>query len=446
MSVPRSGREGIDSPFSASGWVDAALHAALARAVPAILEPARPFRPRCLLLSGSAALGEAVGWEAGDPAERVVLSDLDLGLVTADRVPERARVRILDAARAAGASMSSAGVTEDVAGGRRTEGSARGSTPPQGSSASPKVEVTLGFYESAWWTRQTPTPGTIDARSRGIVVWGDTAFPARLAGPAVERVPVWEAVRLVGNRALELLASPGSQAGPDLRPHGWYALAKAMSSLWTARLIVEGEYRTGWGPRRALLERGACGTGAADAIVRGTLAWVPFLDRPCERNLPARQAWLPGYHEALGAWLASLPSDLRGEGDRIEGAFLLEPVSLRERWRAWRAEGRGDRGCASVPGGPGRPALPARLVWAPGTPGGRRMAAAVLYWRHLPERPEPAWGESPMDGSEGSAWDEQVCRLLGRPVPQGSGCRARLMAALGLEAASAAGGQEGTNG
>jgi hypothetical protein len=447
MSVPGAERDGGDGTFSAAGWVDAALHTALARALPAILEPARPFRPRCLLLSGSAALGEAVGWEADDPAGRLVLSDLDLGLVTADRVPEGERVRIVAAARAAGAATASVGVLGDVAGARGIERPAGGSTPSGDTAVYPDVEVTLGFYESAWWTRQTLTPGTADARSRGIVVWGDPTFPARLPDPAAGRVPPWEAVRLVGNRALELLAASGPQSVAALRPRGWYALAKAVTSLWTARLIADGWYRIGRRVRRVLLEEEAGGpnAGAADAVVRGALAWAPFLDRPCERTLPARPAWLPAYHEALETWLASLPPDLRGPGEPIDGAFLGEPVSLRERWRAWRAEGRPARGRTRLPGGFGTYALPARLAWAPGTPGGRRMAAAVLYWRDLPERPEPSWGESPLAALDARAWEEHVHHLLGRSVPAGSGCRSRLMTALGLDAAPATGARGGMN-
>jgi hypothetical protein len=449
MSVPGGERDGGDGGFSASGWVDAALHAALARALPAILEPARPFRPRGLVLSGSAALGEAVGWEADDPAERLVLSDLDLGLVTADRVPEGERIRIVAAAGAAGTATASAGVPGAIAGAREAEKPAGVPTPAPGAAVFPKVEVTLGFYETSWWSRQTPTPGGVDARSRGIVVWGDITLPARLLGPVAGRVPPWEAVRLVGNRALELLAAPDPHSRPAPGPRGWYALAKAVTSLWTARLIGEGRYRVGWSGRRILLEEEAQRTnaGAADAVVRGVLAWAPFLDRPCARTLPMRAAWLPAYRDALETWLASLPPDLRGPGEPVESAFLAEPVSLRERWRAWRAEGRRAGGRARWPGGSGGyDALPVRLAWAPGTPGGRRMAAAVLYWRDLPERPELSWGESPLSAFDAPAWEERIRRLLGRPVPAGPGCRSRLMAALGLEAATAMDVQGGRHG
>jgi hypothetical protein len=448
MSVSGAERDGGDGSFSAAGWVDAALRAALARSLPAILEPARPFRPRCLLLSGSAALGEAVGWGAENPAGRLVLSDLDLGLVTADRVPEEDRVRIVAAARAAGMAVASAGLQENLARVRGAEGPAGGSRPPGDPAVFPDVEVTLGFYESAWWTRQTLTPGMTDARSRGIVVWGDTTLPARLAGPVAGRIHPWEAVRLVGNRALELLAAPGPESAPALRPRGWYALAKAVTGLWTARLIVEGRYRIGWNVRRALLEEAVRGPSArgADAVVRGALAWAPFLDRPCEQTVPTGPAWLPAYHDALETWLASLPPDLRGSGEAIEGAFLAEPVSLRERWRAWRAEASPIRGLARSTGGSGKCALPVRLARARGTPGGRRMAAAVLYWRELPERPEPAWGESPLAAFEAPAWEGHIRRLLGRSAPAGPGCRSRLMATLGLGLPSATGLQEGIKG
>ena len=448
MSPSWTERAEGDGTFSAAGWVDAALHAALARALPAILRPAQPFRPRCLLLSGSAALGEAVGWETDDPAGRLVLSDLDLGLVTVDRVPEGERIRIVDAARAAGTAVSSGGVLGNVAGVRGIERPAGDSTPPGHAVVSPDVEVTLGFYESAWWTRQTPTPGTVDARSRGIVVWGDWTLPARLPGPVAGRVPSWEAVRLVGNRAMELLAAPGPLSVPALQPRGWYALAKAVTSLWTARLIVDERYQIGRHARRVLLEEEARGpdAGAADAVVRVALTWAPFLDHPCERTLPMRPAWWPGYSAALETWLASLPSALRGTGEPVDGAFLAEPVSLRERWRAWRTEIWPAWGSARSPGGSEMHAMPARLAWAPGTPGGRRMAAAVLYWRDLPERPEPFWGESQAAAFDAAAWEQHIQRLLGRSVPAGPGCRSRLIAALGLEAASATGVRGGRNG
>jgi hypothetical protein len=225
-------------------------------------------------------------------------------------------------------------------------------------------------------------------------------------------------------------------------------LAKAVTALWTARLIVEGRYRIGWSARRALLEEAARGpsAGAADAVVRGAVAWAPFLDRPCHRTLPTGPAWLPAYHDALETWLASLPPDPRGSDEAIEGAFLAEPTSLRERWRAWRAEGRPTRGLARSPDGSGKQALPLRLTWARGTPGGRRMAAAVLYWRELPERPEPAWGESSLAAFDAPVWEERIQHLLGQSVPAGPGCRSRLVATLGLGVRSATGLQEGIKG
>ncbi len=448
MSVPGKERDGGEGTFSASGWVDAALRTTLARALPAILEPARPFRPRGLLLSGSAALGEAVGWEADDPAGRLVLSDLDLGLVTADLVPEAERIRIVAGARTAGTVTGQTGPPGDVAG---LQGAGRWSgdeTSPADAAASPRVEVTLGFYESAWWTRQAPTPGMADARARGIVVWGDARLLERLPGPVAARVPSWEAVRLVGNRALELLAAPGPQSVPTLRPRGWHALAKAVTGLWTARLIIEGRYRTGWAARRVLLDQatGRGNAGVADAVVRGALAWAPFLDCPREETLPPRSAWLAAYQDGLAAWLESLPPDLRAPGEPVEGTLLGGPLPMRERWRAWRAEESRAREIARLPGGCGLHALPARLAWAPGTPGGRRMAAAVLYWRDLPERPEPSWGESPLAAFDAPAWEERIHRLLGRSVPAGPGSRSRLTAALGLEAAPATGVQGGKHG
>lgn len=222
-------------------------------------------------------------------------------------------------------------------------------------------------------------------------------------------------------------------------------MAKAVTGLWTARLVIEGRYRTGWAERRALLDQQVRlgGVGNADAVVRGASAWAPFLDRPGPELLPARAAWLPAYQEALAAWFAWLPPDVRAAGQQVERLFLGEPLTLRARWRAWRAEQR------RVPGGAGMAerirahALPARFRWRSGTPEGRRMAAAILYWHDLPERPEPLWGEASFAYSAGPAWEARIHGLVGRSVPPGPGCRSRLMAVLGMEAAPATGAQEG---
>jgi hypothetical protein len=436
MTVPDQRCDCGRDAFSASGWVDASMRGALGRAVPAILEGARPFRPRCLLLSGSAALGEAVGWEAGDPGDRLVLSDLDLGLVTADRVPGTVRLHIQRAARAAG-------VPE-----RRTTGENGGEHAAARTDSPPPVEVTVGFYESAWWSRQAPTPGMADARARGIVVWGDATLPGRLVVPLPARIHRWEGVRLVGNRALELLSAPGPLSGPALRPRGWYALAKAAAGLATAQLISQGRYSTGWAARRALLEADleSGNPAGGDVPARLALAWAPFLERPCPATLPAGRAWLSAFREALIAWLGSLSPDRCPPEAALEAAFLGEPASMRERLGAWRAEARRAPGEGRAPAAAGRMGLPAWIPRGAGTPGGRRMAVAVLYWRELPERPEPCWGEIHGNPPDAAAWEETVRRLLGRSVPAGPGCRSRLVETLGLEAASLPGAGEGQDG
>ncbi len=450
MSVPVTARDRVDVPLSASDWVDRTLRATLVRAIPGILESARVYRPRGLLLTGSAALGEAVGWEAEDPTERFVLSDLDLGLVTADRIPRMDRVRIAATARAA-ASGPRTGSPEALA--RTRAPWLRAGDPIESGplTQTPAVEVTLGFYESAWWTRQVQTPGVADARARGRVLWGDDTLPGRMPGSTLSRIPLWEAIRLTGNRALELLAAPGPQSDRWLRPRAWYALAKAVAGLWTARLIFEGRYAVGWGARRELLQRRSRDRGGppADPVVRETLAWTGFLDRPGEQTLPRRSNMLAGYREALAASLASLPPEFRGPGERSEAAYLREPASLREKWRAWRAEDPrawGGAARSGASGGPGGHLLSARRVWSPGTPQGRRMAAAVLYWTDLPEQPEPEWGESPRAAGGVPEWEERILRLLGWTVPAGPGCRSRLQSALGLKTAPETGVWGGSNG
>jgi len=58
------------------------------------------------------------------------------------------------------------------------------------------------------------------------------------------------------------------------------------------------------------------------------------------------------------------------------------------------------------------------------------MAAAVLYWHDLPERPEPSWEMPRLPPSMPRCGTNGFRRLLGRSVSAGPGCRSRLMAAL----------------
>lgn len=363
-------------PFSEEPWVDRLCQDALARVAPWLESRLTEHRLRGIFLGGSAALGEAVGWDQGD--RRFVLSDLDLGIVTDLPVPQAER----------------AALQEHV----------RSLPDPNG------PEPTLGFYESRFLTSQAPTLGLVDFRSEGRVLVGEPDLLLGFASPVPHEIPSWEALRLLGNRALELLRAPDPRAGGRAPARAWFAAAKLGTAPWTARLVSEGRYRIGWKARAALLEE-----GADDDVTQTAQLWRPLLERPSPSTLPSAQivlsslrAGLVGFFREQGYW-PDAPETKSGIGR----AYLGEAVTLRERIRAWR---RVDRGWAAR----------SRLR---GTPEGRRLAASVLYWLSAMESPDPYWGE--WGGSpEVARWDRESAGLLGRPVPSGPGGRARLLDAL----------------
>lgn len=390
-------------PFSQEPWVDRLCADALDHVTPLLESRLAPYRLKGIVLGGSASLGEAVGWD--DPHDRFVLSDLDLGIVTDLPVPASERVSLAEEARAA--------------------------VDPAG------PEPTLGFYETRFLGSQAPTLGLVDLRGRGRVLVGEADLLRRFAGPDPGQIPAWEALRLLGNRALELLRAPVPDEETRDRARAWFAAAKLATAPWTARLVSQGRYRIGWRERAALLHdtepggphRGGrvLGTGGAtvgpsvevrrdeDAVVVTARLWAPFLEQPRPDSAPPRGAVLPslraglvGFFREAGYW-----PDAPGVGCRVAAAYLAEPVSLRERLRAWRRAGAG---------------------WAArsrmrGTPEGRRLGASVLYWLCAMESPEPYWGDWAGE-VETARWDRESAGLLARPVPGGPGGRQRLLAEL----------------
>lgn len=328
--------------------------------MPALTAELAPWRPRCIFLGGSAALGEAVGWEAADETQRCLLSDLDLGVVTFDHVPAPAREA---AARQAG--------------------------------------LAAGYYVVADQPRQTPTPGLVEIGHRARLAWGDAAVLDRFVAPEEHRIPEWEAWRLVGNRCLELRTTWHDREGEGPSPRAWYAVAKLAEALFAARLIRQGGWRIGRARRLALLDdagapgeppgRGA-GVGPVraevDPVIHAARLWRPFLLLPCEAHRP-RERGLDEVRAALTAWLRE-----SGAGDEPVDRFLEEPATRRERFRQWRDEARGAR-----PRG-GGPRTLLGALWKSfqpglGTPEGRRMREAAVYWRQSDERtarrgPRPA--------------------------------------------------------
>ncbi len=332
----RSPHPGPDSPpLSSQAWVHDALLHRIRKAVPALTAELAPWRPRCIFLGGSAALGEAVGWEPADEAQRCLLSDLDLGIVTLDRVP-----------------------------------------PPAREAAVRQAGLAPGYYLDADQPRQTPTPGLVEIGRRARLVWGEVAVLDRFVTPEEHRIPEWEAWRLVGNRCLELRTSWNDRDREGPSPRAWYAVAKLAEALFAARLIRQGGWRIGRAGRLALLDAAGSGsarvTAAVDPVTHAARLWRPFLLLPCEAHRPPERG-LEEVRVALTAWLREA-----GAGGEPVDRFLEEPVTRRERFRRWKDEARDSRR-----GGP-RAALWA--LWKAlqpglGTPEGRRMREAAVYWR-----------------------------------------------------------------
>ena len=340
-------------PFSHAPWVDRLCADALDRVAPLLQLRLVPYGLRGIVLGGSASLGEAVGWE--DPADRFVLSDLDLGVVTDLPVPDAQRNALMEEARA--------------------------SVDPAG------PEPTLGFYESRFLGSQAPTLGLVDLRERGRVVAGEQDLARRFAGPAPREIPTWEALRLLGNRALELLRAPLSEEDTRDRARAWFAAAKLGTAPWTARLVSQGRYRIGWRARVALLhdtdpheemdpspkpielshermdpsdERIGLSTGRVElgrsegergrrgdhAVIATARLWAPFLERPCadtaparERVLPSLRAGLVGFFQEAGYW-----PDVPEAASRSGVAFPGKPEAASRSGMAYPGKPEADRG------------------------------------------------------------------------------------------------------
>lgn len=454
-------------PHSPQAWVDA-LCRALLEPVPAIVEARlAPWRPRALILGGSAALGEALGGIVAreDGGElRALLSDLDLWAVTERAAPPEARADLDAALRAA--------ATETLA--------------RHGAVAVTPGPVTLGLLPSAALERQRPTLGLVDLVDRGRTLWGDPSLRKRIRAPRPAEIPPYEAWRLVGNRSRELLLAEAAAEGPaetagaapaettgagpaettgagpagttGAGPAGTagaapaeaaaagpartgggrpgtatlavlHARAKFATGLWTARLVLSNRYEVGWAARRRrLAEAESGGAGTSDMVVRCASTFAPFLEAPERAGLPPEGEQRRLLRDALRAWLqqAAGAGDLapgRESGDLPEAVLLAEPISWRERYRAWKME-RGRRG--PWRGASRAACLRRAAVASEGTPAARRLAAAVLYVRLAPADRHGGWARE-----EAAAWRRDGARLLGsapEPGPESGRQLAELLA------------------
>lgn len=426
-------------PLSPQSWVDELCRELLAASSSPLVESLSASRPRCLFLAGSAALGEAIGW-APEPADaarsgaagilRLLLSDLDLGVITELPVPSAVR-------RRAGELL------EGLAGPVLARHAATYRAPDGG-----RCPLGLGIYEVRALQSQRPTPGLVDTAHRGRVLWGDPDGPSRFAVPPVTAIPDYEAWRLVGNRAVERLAAeclPVDEVGPAGAAHrsavALHSRAKLAAGLWTARLVLRGEYAVGW-PARASRLQEAMLAQPDDVVVCCADSFRSFLRGAGGAGLPSDEVQRRLLTDALGAWLveASAAAGPKGRDRFPEVGFLAERLSLRERFRLWKREPRHPDG---VVRGAGR----GRSLWQvadpfSGTPQGRRFAAAVLFWRLFGGHSGTGTGSSsaPVASAEATAlWNEGSRRFLGAPCEAGPELPARLLRALGIGPAPGAG-------
>ncbi len=381
----------MQAPLSVDPEVDAALRRALESARRLLLDAPFGSAISAILLGGSAALGEAVGWrERGDLPLGLILSDLDLAVVT--RHPVDSAERELVEARLLRAE----------------------SDEPW------PVETRVGWYEEAQLSHQAGTPGVVDLAHRGRVLFGPPGFARRFQAPTPARIPREEAWRLLGNRALELrecrlapdVDGSGSTRDQTPTPTQWHALAKACTGLWTAWLIRRGRYVCGLRAQLDLLDEPSA-REAPEPLLAAALAWRSFRLAPRREHLPEVADSTRAFVDGLRALVSSASDSPWQEAWRY---LPRERIGLRDHWRRWR------RALRAMPSDTRSGLVGAvwRQQWADpgsaavlGTPDSRERALAVMYWLT----------HSDMDASSTAAWSE-AARALGPGITDGGGtCR-----------------------
>lgn len=366
-----------------------------------------PWGVRGIFLAGSGAFGEAVGIDLGRDG-RVLLSDLDLGVLVAERPPADVGARI----------------------------QSRLAAPPATSPERPWPELTLGILTDDGRHRQDPTPGLVDLVHASRSLWGDPRTPSRFSAPAPSALPRWEAWRLLGNRSRELLRAPSPRAG-DIRDQvrAQHSLAKLAFGCWTACLIEAGRYVPGLAARLGCLDAPQTRECAPASVLELVGAWRGFLMAPALEGRPASDA-LPSLRRALRDTVARLCGTAAFAPESLADAYLEQPAGVRERLRQWNLQ---------VKSRPGVWLPPAVCQGLQATPLARALGLCTLYWCTVPERPEPVWeAAGPADGSgdpgaEAHAvqsaddarasreWESGAPRLVPSLRQSGPGSRARLL-------------------
>jgi len=201
----------------------APLREELEAALDVLREVAGGLPARSVFVTGSAATGEWAGLRLEDGWH--FLSDVDVGVVWEPRsldAENRVREKVVAALR------------------KRSE-ERDWAHPPT---------MNIGFFTVSELSAQAPKPGTLEMINRATVVVGDRSIREHFPPLTVDDLTWEEAVRLLGNRVLELLKYTPSD---PIRPADYYRLGKMFCDLATALLIPEGGYVAGYTQRAARL-------------------------------------------------------------------------------------------------------------------------------------------------------------------------------------------------
>lgn len=242
-----------------------------------------------VVVSGSAARSEEV-WSDG-----CLVSDIDLMIITAS--PSLRLARSIEAAVSRHRAFG-------VDGGRIPLGPLRSYR-------------TFAFYE---------------ARCNGVVVDGDPSILTRIPAAPSETLPVWEAVRVVGNRLFEHVKLANGDSGPEV------AVRKTYESLTEAALCVQGRYRPSYRERRAECLDSALPELAPGLQAKALAAADARLDgRPMEIGIvEARADLLVGFAQVLREYTGV--SGLKEGLNRV--SELEHHWRHRAYWAALMARGR----------------------------------------------------------------------------------------------------------
>lgn len=289
--------------LSSQGWVGERAAEILPGAAERLWRGSLAHEPIVLFLGGSAIHGELCGIE--DPSgRRWFLSDLDLGIVTAHRIPADRQL----------------GISEDLA---RVEGDSPG--------------LRAGFYCWSDLGRQHPTLGLVETVRQGFVLRGDAGALAGFRMPEPTAIPRWESRRLLCNRVLELLAAADPARAPLDRV---YALSKLLADC-AAVLLLHGRCYTGGGFAGRLASiRGA---DLPDSLGKRITAWTGWRLEPRWGRTPLGCS-VDGAETALilgeaGSGLKGI-TELLAPGPQPARGFLT-PADVRGRawaraWKRWR--------------------------------------------------------------------------------------------------------------